>query len=253
VARSHLGLRTGEEPQQHSGERGWLWYVAACTLALAGYGATRRSNRYRRLRDLSLLAGIAVLGIVLATPFSILHVYNLVLGRPSSSILWYLLVGSMLLLLLFAGRMYCGWLCPFGALAEFIGRLPTRKWQLPPRLDDLGRKFKYVLLGGATILVLLSGDTSLGNYEAYVTLFARHGSIIAWVLVSLALLANLRVLRFWCRFLCPVGALTGLLARRAAGYPSSPDCPMANRPEQVPSECIRCKRCFVSGPKTETS
>jgi polyferredoxin len=45
-----------------------------------------------------------------------------------------------------------------------------------------------------------------GNYEMYVTIFSLHGTYLMWVLVEVSLVANLRVRRFWCRFLCPGAA-----------------------------------------------
>jgi polyferredoxin len=57
------------------------------------------------------------------------------------------------------------------------------------------------------------------------------------------LLANVRVPRFWCRYLCPVGAATGALCRQDAAYTSRHDCPMGNRKDPLTAECIRCNRC----------
>ena len=66
-----------------------------------------------------------------------------------------------------------------------------------------------------------------------------------WLLVAVSLVANLRVKRFWCRFLCPVAALTGAASRSDKGYVSAPDCPMGNKPGPLISECIRCNRCYT--------
>jgi len=68
--------------------------------------------------------------------------------------------------------------------------------------------------------------------------------VFAWVLVILSLAANLRIERFWCRYLCPVAALTGLFCRKAPGYVSRYDCPMGNKPDPEIAECIRCNRCY---------
>ena len=223
---------------------GWALYGGLFIAAAAGYAATRRLTGRRRLRDGVLAASIVIAGWYLSTPFSILQVFNLALFRPSSSALWYVIVGSSLLSVAAAGRLYCGWLCPFGALLEFVGRLPVRKWAVSPEQDARWRELKYLLLGAAAVVVLATGRTEYGNYEAYVTLFSLHGSLPAWLLVLASVAANLRVRRFWCRYLCPVAAFTGVLSRSDPAYVSTADCPMGNGPDPETAECIRCNRCY---------
>jgi polyferredoxin len=164
--------------------------------------------------------------------------------RLSSDMLWYVIIISTFLSIVVAGRFYCGWICPFGAVSEFIGRIPVKKWDIPAGVDDRWRNLKYVLLGLVIMVVLPTGRSGFGNYETYVTLFSFHGNAFTWALVAVSLLANLKVERLWCRYLCPVAALTGVLSRKAPGYVSRKDCPMANRPMPLISECIRCNRCY---------
>ncbi len=249
VAEQVYGIHAS--PGVSAGRSGWGWmvYSALFAAALAGYVLTRRSAGRQRLRDAMLFASLVVVGLLLSTPFSILHVFGLLLFQPSSSALWYVVLASSLLSVVIAGRLYCGWLCPFGALSELLARLPTRKWTIEARTDDRWRSAKYVLLGLAAAAVLFFRRPEYGNYEAYVTLFSLHGSVLAWGLVSVSLLANLRVPRFWCRYLCPVAAFLGLLSRRVEGYPSSPACPMGNKQDPEISECIRCNRCYHQNKK----
>jgi Na+-translocating ferredoxin:NAD+ oxidoreductase RnfG subunit len=221
-----------------------LAYILLFAFALSAYFITRRHKRLLRLRDLSLLLSILIIGFRLSAPFSILHVFNILLLRPSLDILWISIVITVFLSIAVAGRFYCGWLCPFGALSEFMGRLPLRKWRIPPDTDDRWRNPKYLLLGAAMLIVILSGRPEFGSYETYVTLFSFHGNSLTWALVSVSLIASLRVERFWCRYLCPAAAFTGVLSKKAEGYVSRHDCPMANKPMPLISECIRCNRCY---------
>ncbi|MGD0884156.1 MAG: 4Fe-4S binding protein [Thermodesulfovibrionales bacterium] len=224
----------------------WLWYLLVFSSAFPFYFVTRKSKQFFRIRDVSLIASILVIGLYISSPFSILHIFNLLLLRPSSSLLWYVLIISTGLSILIAGRFYCGWLCPFGALSEFIGRLPSTKWNIPVEIDDRWREAKYFLLGVVAIVVFLTGRVDFGNYETYVTLFSFHGNFLTWSLVGITLLANLKIERFWCRYLCPVAALTGMLSRKVSGYPSRHDCPIGNKPAPLIAECIRCNRCYTT-------
>jgi hypothetical protein len=227
----------------------WIAYASLFALALAAYYASRRRRLPNVLRDIVLLTGLFVVGVWLSTPFSILHVFNAALMRFSSDVLWIFVVASTVVSIIIAGRFYCGWLCPFGALAEFIGRVPVRKWRVPVGVDDRWRNAKYYILALVVLVVIPTGKTGFGNFETYVTLFSLHGTYLMWAVVVVSLLANLRVKRFWCRFLCPVAALTGVLSRRDDRYVSALDCPMTNRPAPLITECVRCNRCFAGARK----
>ncbi len=245
VAEQVYGIEAAHGALTPRSGREWAAYGVLFAVALGGYFGTRRSRRHQRLRDAVLATSILVIGVLLSAPFSILHVFSLLLFQLSSSPLWYVIVLSSLISVVIAGRFYCGWLCPFGAISELLSRLPTRKWSVDTATDDRWRNVKYVILGLATAAVLFFRRPEYGNYETYVTLFAMHGSALGWGLVVFALLANLRVPRFWCRYLCPVAAFLGLLSRAAEGYPSAPDCPMGNKHGPEIAECIRCNRCYA--------
>lgn len=244
IAGEVLGIEVKTGTGRRSFSWGWLTYLPLFCFALSSYFLSRNNKRYLGMRDISLAAGIVVIGVYLASPFSVLHVLNLLLLQPSSSLLWIAVVATTVVSVAMAGRFYCGWLCPFGAIAEFIGRLPAKKWDIRVLTDDGGRDLKYIILALAACIVFLSRKPEFGNYETYVTLFSLHGSALSWTMVIISLVANLRVRRFWCRYLCPVAALTGLLSRKDPGYVSVPDCPMGNKPMPLISECIRCNRCY---------
>jgi len=226
---------------------GWILYAVLFLGACACYILSRRYRGVLGMRDLSLALGIAVIGVYLSTPFSILHVLNLFMFNLSSSMLWYVIVATVLLSMIFAGRFYCGWLCPFGALSEFIGRLPVNKWKISEELDDRWRMLKYILLVLVVITVFLTGKTDYGNFEVYLTLFSLNGNPFAWVLMCGMLIINVRIKRFWCRYICPVASFGGLITRKDTGYVSMKECPMGNKQDPLASECIRCNQCYRPG------
>lgn len=226
---------------------GWLIYAVFFTGSLLLYWLTRRNRALMVSRDIFLVMTIVITGIYLSTPFSILHVFNLILGRISSSTLFYAVLIGMAFSLLISGRSYCGWLCPLGAISEFIGKIPLRKWSLPQDTDRKWRNLKYLLLFVVTLIGLLTGVPEFSSYEPYIPLFSFHGNVVEWAFIGLVLFANLKIQRFFCRYLCPVGAFTGILSFKAKGYRSSPDCPVDNPPDPEISECIRCNKCFRKG------
>jgi Na+-translocating ferredoxin:NAD+ oxidoreductase RnfG subunit len=247
AASAVFGIKVAGQAAGGAYDAGWIAYIVFFSLALGMYFFTRdpkRSRSCQRARDAMLVLNVVVLGIWLSTPFSVLHLYNLLLLRLSSDVLWYLVLASIALSILLAGRFYCGWLCPFGAIAEFLGRMPLKKWDIYTGTDDRWRNMKYIVLGFVSLVVLLSGRAGFGAFETYLTLFSFSGTAFAWALLVVSLLANLRVKRFWCRYLCPVAAITGMLSRSDPAYISAGDCPMSNKHMPLISECIRCNRCY---------
>ena len=134
---------------------------------------------------------------------------------PMTVSLW----GFVLLSLLLWGRgTFCGWLCPFGALQEFIGKLA--RWLRVPRLRVrhawLGR-VKYVLLLAIVATVFLPGEMTdklveLEPFKTSITLgFVRGWPYVAYA-VALLLVSGV-VYKFFCRYLCPFGAALALLGK----------------------------------------
>ncbi len=140
------------------------------------------------------------------------------LMEPLLFILW----GSVAVALIFWGRgAYCGWLCPFGALQELLNRLA--KWvripqlSLPWGLHERLWSLKYL------IFLALFGFSlhSLGVAERLAEVEPFKTAIILkfvrdwpFVLFAVAVLfAGLFIERFYCRYLCPLGAALAIPGR----------------------------------------
>jgi NosR/NirI family nitrous oxide reductase transcriptional regulator len=226
----------------------FMFAAAVCLQAL-----TREYGRLHRFRNAFLVISIFIVGIWLSATFSALHVFNILLGRITGDPLWLVIVIGTLVSLVLAGRLYCGWLCPLGALLELLWKISPFKADTSGWQDGKYRNAKYVLLVFIGAIVLMSGRPDLGNIEPYVTLFSFHGNMLAWiVLICASILPGLLVVRFWCRYLCPAGAVLAALSPYSVGYPGSRRCPMGNLPGHTvendkdgshASECIRCNVC----------
>jgi NosR/NirI family nitrous oxide reductase transcriptional regulator len=185
---------------------------------------------------------------------------------PLIFILWCAVAVS----LLFWGRgAFCGWLCPFGALQELSNRVakalkvPQLKipWGLHQRLWPIKYVIFLVLFGVS--LGSLAFAEQLSEVEPFKTAIVLHFMREWWyVLFAVALIAaGLFVERFFCRYLCPLGAALAIPGRlrmfdwlkryRECGNPCMrcfKECPVeAIHPEGHinPNECISCLHCQV--------
>jgi polyferredoxin len=117
------------------------------------------------------------------------------------------------LIVILAGNVYCGYLCPFGALQELLGDLRPKRWSFDPdkRVWRYGRAVKYVLLLLIVLLFAITRDFAVLAADPLISLFgsARTWSVTAMMAVILIL--SLVYRRFWCRNLCPAGAFLALL------------------------------------------
>ena len=172
--------------------------------------------------------------------------------------------------LLFWGRgAYCGWLCPFGALQELTNQLARAlkvpQWTLPWGLHERIWPLKYMIFLGLFGLSMVSLPLAETYAEvepfktAIILKFVRDWPFVVFALVLL--LAGLFVERFYCRYLCPLGAALAIPARmrmfdwlkryKECGSPCQScanECPVqAIHPtgEINPNECVNCLHCQV--------
>jgi NosR/NirI family transcriptional regulator, nitrous oxide reductase regulator len=185
---------------------------------------------------------------------------------PLTFILWW----SVAAALIFWGRgAYCGWLCPFGALQELTNRIArwfrVPQWRLPWGLHERLWPVKYVIFLGlfGVTLASLERAEQLAEVEPFKTAivlnFDRAWPFVLYVLVLLGI--GLFVERFYCRYLCPLGAALAIPARirmfdwlkryRECGNPCQTcahECMVqAIHPtgEINPNECLNCMNCQV--------
>ncbi len=206
----------------------------------------------------------------------------------SARLPWVLLVGVCIpvLLTLVLGRVFCSWLCPVGFLLELNDKLRNfLRWlELKPRNLRPPRQSKYWLLGlglagsallGLPMLGMVYPPAVLGR-ELHELVFAFFDSAelgefgprfwlsgLGWgsaLLGGIALFELLLAPRWWCRVMCPGGALYSLLgAARLIRVKRDAEactgcgncnrvCPMALRPMQdvMGMDCDSCGLCISS-------
>lgn len=202
-------------------------------------------------------------------------------GTLYSSLTWALVT---IFLTLFVGRFFCGFACPLGAINQFTGWLYRLRLGLAGRVEANRprrlQSFKYYLLAFLLALALM-GSVQTGVFDPLPLLHRSVNLALApladsrlgvlsdeprfyasvWLLgvVLLGVVGlNLALPRFFCRFLCPLGALFGLLTRftpwrigktsEACGDCCICDeyCEGACRPsgKLITGECVLCMNCL---------
>ena len=141
--------------------------------------------------------------------------------------------GIIILFGLLLGRTICGWLCPVGLGQELLYKIKTPKVK-KNRVTRVMSYFKYVLLIALVVIVPLyfavpgfceyicpagtfEGGLGLLANEENAGLLAILGPLFTWkfTLLVLIMVASIFFFRFFCRFLCPLGALYGFFCRVA--------------------------------------
>jgi len=189
---------------------------------------------------------------------------------------------TFLAMALFARKSFCGWLCPVGTLSEGLWKLGRkifgRNFRIWIWLDILLRFTKYALLLFFAKLVLL--DMPVAALAGFLNspywkiadvrmlhFFTGMSPVSLAVIVLLALL-SLPFQNFWCRYLCPYGALLGVFSllsplRIVRQESSCTDCGACSRacPARIDvqhkaqvcsQECTGCLTCVEHCPEPQT-
>ena len=135
----------------------------------------------------------------------------------------FFILGIYIALTLFLlGRgVFCGWLCPFGALQELSNKLAVLlrvpQIKVPRAVQERLWAVKYIMAVGILGVGLYSVDMAnqMEEVEPFKTAinvyFMRE---LPFVLYAVALLAaGLFIERFYCRFLCPLGGTLAVLGK----------------------------------------
>jgi polyferredoxin len=147
-------------------------------------------------------------------------------------------------------KTFCSWLCPVGTISEWLWKLGRetfgRNFQLPRAVDIPLRGLKYLFFGLFFYAVLhmpvegirafLNGpygvvaDVKMLNFFRYL---GFGGAAVVGALVLLSVFVR----NFWCRYLCPYGALFGVVSLLSP-----------SRIRREPDACIDCGKCAKACP-----
>jgi polyferredoxin len=163
------------------------------------------------------------------------------------------------------GRVFCSWICPFGSIHHFVGYLSNRKKPASKKIElNKYRKaqcIKYFIL--VVFLAMAAFPSLMASLQTGlldpIPLVTRSFNLVivpivdqftnlisvpsrfhegAWLVLTIflaAVLLNILIPRFYCRFICPLGALFGVINKFAIW-----------RIGQNQNDCIQCRMCEKS-------
>lgn len=191
------------------------------------------------------------------------------------------LIGLCLFTILF-GRFFCGYVCAFGFVGDCIYWLSgiiqekifhrKKQFNLPEKCVPWLQKVKYLILAAVVVLCVLGGYGSLKGcspWTVFSLLFSRRfdlsSNMIGSILLFLIFIGMAIQERFFCQFLCPLGALFTLLPQLPSSWlkrdpencikgcrACQQQCPVKIKLETDGfrnGECIGCERCAAVCPK----
>jgi polyferredoxin len=235
------------------------WIVLVLVLATLAF-----VTKHTGIRWVSLATTFIVLGFVDGGFLSVSHITGLIWVGPSAianDLPLLLMVAFTVVTVILVGRVFCGFLCPFGALQDFIDRLvPARfKRELPKGTHRIGLKLKYGVLAIIVLPALAGSEASVYHYfEPFGTVFFLSTNAVLWTIAGAILVASAVVPRFYCRYACPLGAALALGSvfslRRIPRVEQCDHCVVCERkcptgaiqgPAIDFKECVRCNVCEV--------
>jgi polyferredoxin len=192
-----------------------------------------------------------------------------------------LIFTAVVLISLVARKAFCSWLCPIGTLSESLWMLGQkvfgRNFKLWRWVDYPLRSLKYLLFfffaysiwqmdSAALDVFIRSPYNKVADIKMYY-FFVHMSTFAVWTIIALMFLSML-VKNFWCRFLCPYGALLGIGAlfsplkvrRNAASCVDcelcTKACPAGIKVHKVKTvwsdECTNCLACVEACPVVDT-
>lgn len=256
---------------QHVAPRSKWWYLADVILLTVGLvAAALAAHRWRR-RWMAVTIAILSLGYfgfyrqgcvcpIGATQNVAASLVDPTLAVPFVVLLFFLLP---LVAALLVGRVFCGGVCPLGAIQDIVVLKPV---QLPLAVDRWGGLFKHAYLAAAVWFAVLpagSRDFIICRFDPFVGFFRLNGSALMLFFGGGLLLLGTVVGRPYCRFLCPYGGLLAIVSRFALKPVSiTPDeqldcglcaesCPFGaiRNLRADRADCLACARCFADCPR----
>lgn len=237
---------------------------------------------------IQIICFILVPSLYISALMGIKEIYTSIINNQlSTNIIPYLLevIATIPITILF-GRFFCGWMCAFGSFVDFIyissNKFIPKKPKFKEDVDGILKYVKYFVLVFIIIVIWSMNITvfkSSSPWDAFGMLFTV-GKLpdlsyiisylfVGFVILLLIMIASVFIERFFCRYLCPMGATFALSSFLRIGKIRKPTehcgkcrictnhcamgIPLYKYDEVKSIECINCMKCVAVCPRKNTS
>lgn len=188
------------------------------------------SQRFVWFRRGFLLFTLLYIGFYAQGQLSIVNLIALLMGVINNfdiqvflldPIIFILLSYTACSLILWGRGLFCGWLCPFGVMQEFLANIAAKfnitQWNIRPNIHQRLLKLKYFILVALLVFApySLTAAEKMAEIEPFktaVTLaFIREWPFVIYAVMILGL--GLFIHKFYCRYLCPLGAALAIMGK----------------------------------------
>lgn len=183
------------------------------------------------------------------------------------------------------GRFFCGWMCGYGAFGDFIYKISNRlfkiKFKMNESTDRVLKYFKYVLLVFLVFVVCTFNITAFKSFNPWDVFglvatvgkapdfqYAATSLTVGLILFILIAIGSVFVERFFCRYLCPLGAVFAIVSKlriskirkertkcgkcRICTNNCAMGIPLYKCDSVNSGECIDCMKCITACPRQNT-
>ncbi len=162
----------------------------------------------------------------------------------------WMLIGMLVLFGLFAGRMFCGWICPAGLVQDILYKIPSPKIRFPVWSRFI--KYAVLVLGVLAAAWFLGGDSLwffcnycpvaavqvvIPSMVTYGDWYIGIGRLLRFGVLAMVIVLTIFGSRAFCTLFCPVGAVMALTGKLGL-----------SRMRIHEDACIKCKKCDRSCP-----
>jgi NosR/NirI family transcriptional regulator, nitrous oxide reductase regulator len=233
----------------------------ALTTAFLAFAMVSFFRKSVPLKYVTFVLAVGYMGFYKSNLISVVNIFGVIdqnLPIAKHNVMWYIFAVFTVVSTVLWGRVYCGRICAFGALTQLMDATLPKKLRVEPPawLEQRAAWIKYGLLASVILYYLATRNLMVYRYVEPFWMFGLSESWGLWIGLAVLLIATVFVRNLYCRFLCPVGAMLGIISNltvfKIKRWSECKTCKLCEKtcewgaiqgPKIVKSECVRCDDC----------